>query len=83
MILGTYKRRAVPYLTGEKPNGFLPVHGMQIPFVTMGNEPESTDPAVLEPRFASVTHRLMAGGHRIPSAAIEEVRRFLEGDTGR
>jgi hypothetical protein len=29
-----------------------------VPFVTMNNEPESTDPAVLEQRYASALGRL-------------------------
>ncbi len=35
--------------TGE--SGLLDVRGHRIPYVTMGNEPESTDPRVLGPRY--------------------------------
>jgi predicted esterase len=38
----------------------------------------ATFPERLGARFASVTHRLYHGGHRIPSAALEEIRAFLE-----
>lgn len=34
-------------------------------------------PERLGARFASVTHRLYHGGHRIPSASLEEIRAFL------
>jgi predicted esterase len=34
-------------------------------------------PGRLGGRFSSVTHRLYEGGHRIPSAALEEIRAFL------
>lgn len=38
-------------LTGEKPGGYVEVHGLRVPFVTMNNEPESTDPKVLDKRY--------------------------------
>ncbi|HKC23676.1 MAG TPA: hypothetical protein VKF32_02990 [Thermoanaerobaculia bacterium] len=37
----------------------------------------SVFPDRLRARFASVTHRVYEGGHRIPSAALEEIRAFL------
>ena len=39
-------------LTGGRPSGWLDVNGVRVPFVSMNNEPESTDPAVLEERYA-------------------------------
>ncbi len=45
-------------LTHGRPSGTLPVNGVPVPFVTMNNEPESTDPAVLEERYASALGRL-------------------------
>jgi hypothetical protein len=45
-------------LTGQQPSGWIDVNGLRVPFVTMNNEPESTDPAVLEERYASALGRL-------------------------
>ena len=45
-------------LTGGRPSGWLDMGGLRVPFVTMNNEPESTDPAVLEPRYAKALERL-------------------------
>ena len=47
-------------LTGGQPSGWLDVNGVQVPFVTMNNEPESTDPAVLEERYAAALGTLWA-----------------------
>jgi hypothetical protein len=45
-------------VTGGAPDGRLDINGVQIPFVTMTNEPESTDLAVLEARYAAALGRL-------------------------
>jgi hypothetical protein len=45
-------------LTGGQPAGRLEIHGLGVPFVTMNNEPESTDPAVLEVRYSTALGRL-------------------------
>lgn len=45
-------------LTNEKPSGYLTIHGMKVPFVTMQNEPESTDPIVLEKRYGDALTKL-------------------------
>jgi hypothetical protein len=47
-------------LTGGKPSGFLDVRGVRVPFVSMNNEPESTDPRVLEERYAGALAELWA-----------------------
>jgi hypothetical protein len=47
-------------LTGGRPSGWLDIKGVQVPFVSMNNEPESTDPAVLEPRYAAALGELWA-----------------------
>jgi hypothetical protein len=47
-------------LTGGRPDGWLTVNGLEVPFVTMNNEPESTDPAVLEGRYSDALGRLWA-----------------------
>ncbi len=45
-------------LTGGSPAGRIDVRGTRVPFVSMNNEPESTDPAVLEERYAAALGRL-------------------------
>ena len=45
-------------LTKGQPSGHLVVNGVSVPFVTMNNEPESTDPVVLEPRYSAALTRL-------------------------
>ena len=47
-------------ITGSTPAGWLDVNGLRVPFVTMNNEPESTDPAVLEERYSAALARLWA-----------------------
>jgi hypothetical protein len=47
-------------LTGGQPSGWIDVNGTRVPFVTMNNEPESTDPAVLEERYAAALGTLWA-----------------------
>jgi len=47
-------------LTGGAPSGWLEFNGVRVPFVTMNNEPESTDPAVLEARYAAALGTLWA-----------------------
>ncbi len=45
-------------LTGGRPDGRLRVGRVAVPFVSMNNEPESTDPVVLEQRYAAALGRL-------------------------
>ena len=40
-------------LTEGRPSGRIDFGGLAVPFVTMNNEPESTDPAVLEERYSA------------------------------
>ena len=47
-------------ITGGQASGWLEANGVRVPFVTMNNEPESTDPAVLEERYASALETLWA-----------------------
>ncbi len=42
----------------SSPQGTLNVKGIEVPYVTMGNEPESTDPDILEPRYRAALDRL-------------------------
>ena len=37
----------------HEPSGTLPVHGIDLPYATLKNEPESTDPSVLSHRYQS------------------------------
>ena len=46
-------------LTKGEGSGYLTCHGIKIPFVTMLNEPESTDPKVLDERYGSALQKLM------------------------
>jgi hypothetical protein len=45
-------------LTGGQVAGRLDIGGLSVPFVSMNNEPESADPAVLEERYARALERL-------------------------
>jgi hypothetical protein len=45
-------------LTQGRSAGWLEVNGLGVPFVAMNNEPESTDPVVLEERYAAALGRL-------------------------
>lgn len=45
-------------ITGGKESGYLTLCGIRVPFVTMNNEPESKDPAVLGPRYSAALNRL-------------------------
>ena len=38
-------------LTGNRPSGLLSVVGVDVPYATLSNEPESLDPSVLGPRY--------------------------------
>lgn len=46
-------------ITGGAPDGWLELAGVRVPFVSMNNEPESTDPAVLRWRYARALGRLL------------------------
>ncbi len=46
-------------LTQNRPSGFLTVGNIQIPFVTMDNEPELTDPVLLDQRYGKALTKLM------------------------
>lgn len=44
--------------TEEKPDGYVTANGIKVPFVTMNNMPEITDPALLEKRYGAALQRL-------------------------
>lgn len=45
-------------LTGARTNGYLELHGLKVPFVTMNNEPESKDAKALEIRYGEALRKL-------------------------
>lgn len=45
-------------MTGGAPDGWLQIAGVRVPFVSMPNEPESADPAVLRDRYGRALRRL-------------------------
>ncbi len=47
-----------PELTSGRQSGYLEIRGVKVPFVTMNNEPESTDAKVLGPRYGDALERL-------------------------
>jgi hypothetical protein len=47
-------------ITAGTPSGWLDVKGVRVPFVTMNNEPESTDPVVLADRYSAALGQLWA-----------------------
>ncbi len=46
-------------MTGAAPDGRLQIAGVGVPFVSMNNEPESTDPVVLRERYGRALGRLL------------------------
>ena len=57
-MLGFFRDNDWQAMTGGAPDGRLDVSGVRVPFVSMNNEPESTDPAVLGPRYSAALNRL-------------------------
>lgn len=47
-----------PKITKGSREGNITLNGVAVPFVTMMNEPESTDPVVLGPRYGSALNKL-------------------------
>jgi hypothetical protein len=45
-------------ITSGQPSGWIEVNGVAVPFVSMSNEPESTDPTVLEGRYGAALETL-------------------------
>ncbi len=54
----TYGEDDWSILTDGKPDGYIRASGASVPFVTMFNEPESTDPAVLDRRYSQALNTL-------------------------
>lgn len=57
-MLNFFRENDWEALTGGAPDGYLQVAGVHVPFVSMNNEPESTDPLVLRQRYAAALGRL-------------------------
>jgi hypothetical protein len=58
-MLGYFRDNDWQQITDGLPDGRLDVAGVKIPFVSMNNEPESKDPAVLGERYARALQRLL------------------------
>jgi hypothetical protein len=58
-MYGFFRENDWAEITGGAADGWLTLSGTRVPFVTMNNEPESTDPAVLGPRYGAALGRLL------------------------
>jgi len=58
-MLGFFRDNDWDAITGGAPDGLLGLHGVRVPFVTMNNEPESTDPDLLGARYGGALRRLL------------------------
>jgi hypothetical protein len=58
-MLGFFRTNDWGEMTAGAPDGWLQIGGVRVPFVSMNNEPESTDPAVLRERYARALGRLL------------------------
>ena len=58
-MLGFFRTNDWDEITGGAPDGWLEIGGVRVPFVSMSNEPESLDPAVLRERYARALGRLL------------------------
>jgi hypothetical protein len=63
-MLGFFRENDWHDLTGGAPDGWLDVAGVRVPFVSMNNEPETTDPVALRQRYARALGRLLHLYHR-------------------
>jgi hypothetical protein len=59
-MLGFFRENDWDAITGGASSGHLDLAGVRVPFVSMDNEPESTDPAVLRERYAVALGQLLA-----------------------
>jgi hypothetical protein len=57
-MLGFFRHNDWEQISGGAPYGYMEIAGVSIPFVSMNNEPESIDPAVLGERYAQALGRL-------------------------
>jgi hypothetical protein len=57
-MLGFFRDNDWAAITAGAPDGWLTLAGVRVPFVSMNNEPESTDPLVLRDRYSGALGRL-------------------------
>jgi len=58
-MFGFFRENDWDAMTGGAQDGWLDLAGVRVPFVSMLNEPESSDPAVLRDRYGRALHRLL------------------------
>ena len=58
-MLGFFRDNDWDHITEGASDGWLDLRGVHVPFVSMNNEPESTDPFVLRERYARALGRLL------------------------
>jgi hypothetical protein len=58
-MFGFFRHNDWDQLTGGRPDGRIDLAGVSVPFVSMANEPESSDPAVLRERYSQALLRLL------------------------
>jgi hypothetical protein len=58
-MLGFFRDNDWARITGGARHGYLELSGVCVPFVSMNNEPESTDPGALRERYAAALGRLL------------------------
>jgi hypothetical protein len=58
-MLGFFRDNDWDRITGGAADGWLDLRGVRVPFVSMNNEPESTDPLVLRGRYSRALTRLL------------------------
>ena len=58
-MLGFFRHNDWDEMTAGAPDGRLDLAGVSVPFVSMPNEPESSDPAVLRERYSRALVRLL------------------------
>lgn len=63
-----YKTHDWLTLTANKGSGYLRIHNITVPFVTMNNEPEITDPVLLDQRYGGALRTLMS--LRLPAGGV-------------
>ncbi len=64
-MLGFFRDNDWSEMTGGREEGWLLLAGVRVPFVSMTNEPESTDPAVLRTRYSAALGRLRRLRHSV------------------
>lgn len=58
-MFGFFKENDWLELTENRPDGYLMINDVKVPFLTMNNEPELTDPEGLEKRYSLALKKLM------------------------